>query len=221
MTDALRKPFFVVAVTLLAIVVVTELVSAAPGYGIRYMAILDGLLLFTILLIGAPLLIPERIHGRTQGVVTLIFSLSTLVGAVVMIIIAFKLLTLMVSLFMAIPFGTAIYLDTYSKFPKASAAAILSLTMTFKLAFAVLLILAHQRFIENKGLVTLTLTSLLANVLISFLHGLFPVFLVSITDDIGALIVAVLAAIWALIYLIGSIPAIVKALRVDRALTIK
>jgi hypothetical protein len=45
-----------------------------------------------------------------------------------------------------------------------------------------------------------------------------PFILASITDMIGAIVVAVLAAIWALFYLIGSIPAIVKVLRVDRAL---
>jgi hypothetical protein len=89
--------------------------------------------------------------------------------------------------------------------------------MSLKLAFAVVLLLAHQRFLQNKGLVLIILTSLLANVILSFLHGIVPRLLVSITDAIGAIVVGILAAVWALIFLIGSIPAIVKALRVDRA----
>jgi len=79
-------------------------------------------------------------------------------------------------------------------------------------------VFSHKRFLENKGLVLIILTSLLATVIISFLHGLVPSFLVSITDNIAAIITAILAAIWALFYLIGSIPAIIKVLRVDRAL---
>ncbi len=90
--------------------------------------------------------------------------------------------------------------------------------MIFKLAFAILLVFAHQRFLQNKGLVLIILTSLLATIIVSFLHGLVPRFLVSITDDIAAIVVAILAAIWALFFLIGSIPSIIKVLRVDRAL---
>jgi hypothetical protein len=107
----------------------------------------------------------------------------------------------------------------YAAFAKTPAAVTLSLIMSLKLGFAVFLVLAHQRFLENKGLVLIILTSFLANIILSFLHGIVPRFLVSITDDIGAIIIALLAAIWALFYLIGSIPAIIKALRVDKALT--
>ena len=91
--------------------------------------------------------------------------------------------------------------------------------MGFKIGFVVLLVMAHQRFLENKGLVLIILTSFLATIILSFFHGIVPRFLVSITDDIGALIISILAAIWALYYLIGAIPAIIKALRVDKALT--
>jgi hypothetical protein len=91
--------------------------------------------------------------------------------------------------------------------------------MALKIGFVVLLVMAHQRFLENKGLVLIILTSFLATIILSFLHGIVPRFLVSITDDIGAIIIAILAAIWSLFYLIGAIPAVIKALRVDKALT--
>jgi hypothetical protein len=235
MIDTLRKPFFIIALLLLVLAVMAELGSwfyfntasqvvhlsdiANPGLGLPYLAILDGLVLFTILLIGAPLIITDRLHGRIQGIITFIVALFTLLGAVVMIFAALALLMMMISLLLAIPFGTVIYIEKYAAFDKTAAAVALSIIMSFKLGFAVFLVMAHQRFLENKGLVLIILTSFLATIILSFLHGIVPRFLVSITDGIGALIIAILAAIWALVYLIGSIPSIIKALRVDKALT--
>jgi hypothetical protein len=235
MVDTLRKPFFVVALVLLALAVLAEMgsgfyIDAAgqgasgydidnPGLGIPYLAALDGLVLFTILLIGAPLLITDRVHGRIQGIITFIVGLLTFLGSIVMIFSALGLLMLMVSLLLAIPFGTAVYMIKYADFARPAAVVTLSLIMAFKLGFVVFLVLAHQRFLENKGLILIILTSFLATIILSFLIGIVPRFLVSITDDIGALIIAVLAAVWALFYLIGAIPAIIKALRVDKALT--
>jgi hypothetical protein len=235
MIDTLRKPFFIIALVLLVLAFLAELGSglyinaaapnaqsydvANPGLGIPYLAILDGLVLFTIALIGAPLIISDRVHGRIQGIITFIAALLTLVGSILMIFAALGLLLLMVSLLLSIPFGTIVYMAKYAVFDKTAAAITLSLIMSFKLGFAVCLVLAHQRFLENKGLVLIILTSFLATIILSFLHGIVPRFLVSITDDVGAIIIAILAAIWALFYLIGSIPAIIKALRVDKALT--
>jgi len=221
MVDTLRKPFFVIALVLLALAVLAELGSGFlieflidtdnPGLGIPYLAVLDGLVLFTILLIGAPLLITDRVHGRIQGIVTFVVALLTFLGSVVMIFTALGLLLMMVSLVMAIPFGTIIYMGAYADFAKGPAKVTLSLIMSLKLGFVVFLILAQ--------LILIVLTSFLATIILSFLHGIVPGFLVSITDDIGAIIIAIIAAIWALVYVIGAIPAIIKALRVDKAFT--
>jgi len=233
--DSLRKPLFIVAIILFILAILLELGSAfyidanaaganqyadmpTPGLGIRYLALLDGLVLLTIGIITAPLLIPARIVGRIQGVISFVVSLLLLLGAIFLIIVAFGLLILMLSLFMAVPFGTVIYLARYADFDTGGAAATLAAIMTLKLAFAGFLVFSQQRFLQNKGLVLIILCSLVATIIISFLHGIVPGFLVSITDGIGAIVVAILAAIWALIYLIGSIPAIIKAVRVDRAL---
>jgi hypothetical protein len=59
--------------------------------------------------------------------------------------------------------------------------------------------------------VVLLITSFVATILVSFLHGLVPLFLVSITDAIAALIVAVVAAGWALVLLFGSVKSVAKA----------
>ena len=189
-----------------------------PGWGIPFLALLDGLLLFTVVLIGVSLLMPERVQGRVQGVMTLLVALGVLLGGIAAIYFAILLLNLMVSLLLAVPFGTLVYMATFADFDVAASRATLGLLMPLKLAFAVCLVVAHQRFLENRGLVLLILTSLLATVIVSFLHGFVPRFLVSITDDIAAMMIAILATIWSLVFLVGSIPAIVKALRVDRAM---
>ncbi len=235
MLDSIRKPFLIVAIILLTLAVLAELGSAfyidanssngaqqyqvgTPGLGIPYLALLDGLLLFTLALIGLSLIIPERIHGRIQGIATFIVALLTLLGGIVMLIAAIGLLMLMISLLMAIPFGTIVYFAVYADFDTTPAAITLSLIMFLKLGFCIFLILAHQRFLQNKGLVLMILTSLLATIILNFLHSLVPGFLVSITDDIGAIIITILAIIWSIVFLIGSIPSVIKALRVDRAL---
>jgi hypothetical protein len=183
-----------------------------PGRAIPAMAILDGLVLFTVVLMGAPLFIPERIFAKVQGVATLVVSLLALIGSITGIFLAFALLILMVALFTAFPFGTIVYLIIFGFFDRTGANVTLSLLMMLKLAFAACLILAHQRFIQNKGLVLIILTSLAANIIISFLYGFVPVPLVSITDSIATIVVFVLVLVWAVFFLVGSIVAVVKAL---------
>ena len=48
---------------------------------------------------------------------------------------------------------------------------------------------------------------------ISFLHGLGPRVMVSITDALAAVVVGILAAIWALILLVVAVVAVIKAIR--------
>ena len=188
-----------------------------PGLAIRYLALLDGILLFTIGLMGVGLLVKERLHGRLQGVVTLVFSFLLTLGSIVLIFVALVQVMLMVSLLLSAPFGTLAYLALYGFFNRAGANVALSLVMALKIGFAVCLVLAQQRFLQNKGLVVLILISFLNSIIVSFLHGLVPTFLVSITDGIAAIIGAILAAIFAIILLLGSLKSVFKALRVDRA----
>ena len=182
-----------------------------PGRAIPAMAVLDGLVLFTVVLMGAPLFIPERIFAKVQGAATLVVSLLALIGSITGIFLTFALLILMVALFTAFPFGTIVYLIIFGFFDRTGANVTLSLLMMLKLAFAACLILAHQRFIQNKGLVLIVLTSLAANIIISFSHAIVPVPLVSITDGIAAIVVFVLVVLWAAFFLVGSIVAVTKA----------
>jgi hypothetical protein len=225
--DTLRRIPFVIALILITLVVLVEIgwgpklggVSPAagnlnvpaPGKGIPALAFLDGLVLYTTVLMGLALIIPERVQGRVQGIVSLIVSFLFLLGDIVMIIAALALLVLMVTLLLSPIFGTIAYLAIYSGFPTGGARIALSLLMTLKLAFAVCLVVAHQRFLQNKELVLIIVTSLLATIIVGFLQGLVPGFLVSITDDIAAIIVGILAAIWAIVYLVGSLISVGKA----------
>ena len=184
-----------------------------PGRGMPYLVLIDGILLYTLSLMGVSLLVPERVHGRVQGIVTIIGSILLILGAIVMAIVAFVELLVMIALFMSPPFGTLAYLAVWGFFPTGDVSMLNGLLMFLKIVVCVLLLLAHQRFLQNKGLVLMMLTSLVCGVILSFLHGLVPVILVSITDNIAAIVFAVIAIIWGIILLIGSIPSVVKAIR--------
>ena len=224
MLDELRKPFFIIALVLMVFVVLIEIGSPwlldlkvrnnfdRPGYGVQYLVFVDAFLLYVTVLIGLALIIPERIQGRVQGCVTLFVSFFGCLGIIGAIIFAFVFLMVLVTLLLAPIFGTAIYLGAYGDFDRTGANVTLSLLMVLKIGFCILLVLAHQRFLQNKSLVLLTLTSLLANIIISFLHNLVPLVLVSITDALGAIVVAILAVIWAIVFIVGSIIAVIRAI---------
>lgn len=184
-----------------------------PGRAIWSMAFVDGLVLYSVALMGIALLIPDRLHGRLQGIVTLILSILMILAAIIYLILILIELIVMVSLFMAPPFGTIAYLVVWGFFDRGDAATVLGLLLFLKLCFGGCLLLAHQRFLQQKGLMLLLLTSLVLNIVVAFLHGLVPIILVSITDRISALLILIVGIIWALVFLVGSIVAIVKALQ--------
>ena len=226
MFDDMRKLLFLVALIVVFLTVLVELGSMAvlgqptaassglnvsvSGKAIPALALLDGLVFYATLIIGIALLVPERIQSKVQGIVTLVFSLLLLLACIGVIFADLGLLILMVSLFFSIPFGTLVYMAVWGVFDTGGAQAVLSLLMILKIVFAVCLVLAHQRFLQNKGLVLIIITSLVANLIIAFLHGLVPMPLVSITDDIAAIIVGIVAAIWTLVYLGGGVVSVVK-----------
>jgi len=228
MLESMRKPLFVVALIVIFLTVLVELGSIAAlhsspqsgspldiapnGKAIPALAFLDGLVFYATLIIGFALLIPERVQSKVQGIVTLVFSFLLVLGCIGVVIADFVLLMLMISLLVSVPFGTIIYLGIWSGFGVDHARIVLSLLMTLKIIFAVCLVLAHQRFLQNKGLVLIIVTSLVSNLIITFLHGLVPNPLVSITDDIAAIIVCILAIIWAVVYLIGGIVSVIKVI---------
>jgi hypothetical protein len=227
----LRTPFFIIALILLflafflqiganslakflahfidpEIISHTDQATVPPGLGIRYMALFDSLLLYTVSLIGISIFLPDALHARFQGLSTLVLSLVVLITSIVLIFVALVKLVIMVSLLFAPIFGTWAYFSLFASFPTNASRTVLAGIMALKIGFAAFLLFAHERFLENRSLVFLTLVSLLLGVLVSFFHGIVPVFLVSITDAIAAIIVGIIALIWALKYLFGSITSI-------------
>jgi hypothetical protein len=246
----LRKPFLVVAIILMVLVVLVELgsglvlggapagqalqdqadsiegvddpgdvsdVDEPPGRGILYLVLVDGILLYTVGLMGLSLVIPEKVQARAQGCATFILSIILIIVGIILAIIAFVELLVMVTLFLAAPFGTIAYLALWGFFPRGDASVLLSLLMFLKIAFCVFLVLAQQRFLMMNGLMLLVLTSLVCNVIVAFLQNLPPIILVSIFDNIAAIIVAIIAIIWAIVLLIGAIPSIVSSIRLGAA----
>ena len=224
--DKLRTPLFIIALAIMLAVVLVEAGSSGlvkaflpdgasstkvAGLGIRYLALFDALVLFTVVLMGASLISSQRLFSKLQGMGTLVVSIIVLISSIIMVIAAIALLMIMITLFLAIPFGTFIYLVVYGDFARGQVAGTLSSMMFLKMAFVVCLVFAHQRFLQNKGLVLIIATSLGATIIVSFLHGLVPTPLVSITDAIAAIVVAIITIIWSVFFLIGSIPSIIKA----------
>ena len=217
----LRKIPLLIALALTVVIVLVELSSplivgsgdGPPGRGIPYLALVDIVLAYTILLVTLPIVVPDRLQGKVQGIVTLVASIVLLIVAFMLTLLALAALLLMVSLFLAVPFGTIAYLAAFGDFATGRAAVLLSLLMALKLAFCVFLVVAQQRFLQNKGLVLLVITSLVATIIVSFLHGLVPGPLVSITDSLAAIVVGVIAIVWAIVLLIGSIPAVLRAIK--------
>lgn len=183
-----------------------------PGLGIPYLALIDGILAFSLGMMVLALVLNETVQSKVQSIVSVILSFFLALGSLVLIFVALAQLLLMIGLFFAIPFGTIAYLIIWGDFPKGTAAVILSLLMALKIGAAICLPIAHQRFLTAKGLIILILTSFVATIIVSFLHGLVPGPLVSITDAVAAIIVGIIALIWAIVILIGSIIAVVMAL---------
>ncbi len=234
--EQLRKTFFIASLVILAIAFLAELGSGlllptvkggaieaartnapTPGFGIPYLALLDVLLVFTMSLIALGIWLPERVHGRVQGIATLIVSILVLLASIRAIFKAFIALVIMVTLLLSPIFGTAAYFVIYASFNRGGAELTLGWAMFLKLLFAVFLVLGHQRFLQSKSLVVLILVSLLATFVVQFLIDFPPGVLVSITDALAGLIVAIITLVMAIFYLIFSIVSVIRVLRLDRA----
>jgi hypothetical protein len=192
--------------------------DSPPGSGIRYLALVDGLLLFTVLLLGSSVIFSQRVYARVQGIVTFIAALLWIIGSFVLALVAFAKLLLMIGLFVAPPFGTIAYLAVWGWFPVGDAAVLLGLLLFLKLVFICFLVAAQPRFLRVKGLMILLALSVILQLVLGLIHGILPRVVVSIGDEFWAIITAIVALVWAIVMLIVAIPAIVNAVRVTGSL---
>lgn len=185
-----------------------------PGIGITAIAYVDLIFLYTLALISVDFFPALRaVVARVQGLFTLIASLLGFIGSLVLAFLTLTFLMMMVSLLLTVPFGTIAYLAVWGDFDVAGAKVVLALTMTLKLVGVGLILFASPSFLRNKGFMALTFCSLGLSFILGFLHTWPPGILVSIADAVGALLAAIVLIVWTLLLLIGSIPAILRAVR--------
>lgn len=221
MIERLRWPFLVVALICAFLAMSIELGSALaerlnvedpPGVAIGAMALVDVMLVFTLALMTVSLILPKDVVGRLQGCATVITSCLVLLAAIVVIFAALALVLLMIGLIASF-FGIVIYVAVWGDFPRGTAAAILALLLALKIAAGICLPFAHQRFVQATGLILLLLTSIVLNVVIAFVHDLVPLLIVSLVDGILAIVIGIVAVLWAIALLIGGVIGVVTALQ--------
>lgn len=192
---------------------IANLGTDLSGFGVASLQYVDGFLLFTIALMTLGLLIPEYLHAKIQGILTLIFAIIVIIVAILKILVVLVKLITMVTLLLSFPFGTLAYLIIYGSFPVGPATAVLALIFVLKIVFVILLLLAHERFVGNIGLVVFVLVAFIANIIVSLLYTIVPRLLVSITDAIAAIIMGIIGIILAIVMAIFAIIAIILALK--------
>lgn len=187
-----------------------------PGYGVPDLVLTDGILLLSMTWMILSLFATARVQGRLQGGISLVAAVVVGFISVLRLMMLSATLTVMLSLFLAPPFGTLVYLAIWGFFAIGTAKVILSIAMFAKIVFAVLLVVAQPRFLKVKSLILLLSTSLVLTFVVMLLHGIVPSFLASVTDAIAGIVDAVAGLIWAIVLLITSTVSILRAIRVDR-----
>jgi len=211
----------------LALAVSTELASSFfvdlhaknPGLGIKALALLDGFILYAwSVKMFSPLLNPG-IQIPLVKISDFIVAIVLLLTGIAVAFAAIAFITFLISLLLAIPFGTIAYMAAFSSFKTGASAATLGLLMSLKTAFVICIVISEQNLFKYyRSLIIVILCSFLTNIIVSVLHSFPPQFLVSITDAIAALIVTIIGLIWILISLIpaavGVISVVIDALGV-------
>ncbi len=187
-----------------------------PGLALPALATVDGLLAWTGLLFATATVMAQGWHSRIRTVATILVCLSVMGAAGLMLMAAIAKLTLMLSLLLAVPFGTIAYLAVYGSFSSGPVLAMLAGATLCRGLFIGLLLFASWRYVENKVLMLLTATGFLGGFVIGLLLSFLPGILHSIGDAVGAIVLAILGLVWAVVLLLMSLPGLIKLLRVDR-----
>jgi hypothetical protein len=185
-----------------------------PGIGIRMSGLVSILLAFSlVLMLLDPIPVWQKIAPRLLGIFTLIVMIIGIILTLIAVLAALQLLLLMISLLLATPFGTIAYLALWGDFDTDASRKVLGLVMLLQVVGAILVLVVNPSLLKNIFLLLLFASALGITFLLGFLHALPPSFLVSITDAIGGIVAGILAAIWMIVFLLGSLPAILRAIR--------
>lgn len=184
-----------------------------PGIGITALLAVDAIVGFGVLMRLLELVIPLHIHSRVRLVLGLILSLVVIIGGLIALFALIAYLLVMVSMFLAAPFGTIAYLAIWGSFDTGAAAGVLMGIVVAKVAYIVLLVLSQQRYLQRKMILLFWLCSLLATIVVIIMHGIVPSILVSITDCIAAIVAVIIALVLAIIELLGGLVGVVGEIK--------
>jgi len=173
-----------------------------PGLGVPADAVMSLWLFIQVALMAVASLPRKKLIPYVTGIVNIIAGILLLLGAIAAIFLAIAKLLIMLGLLFAWPFGPLIYLAIFGFFPKGAAAATLTVALILKIVIAVLLFLGDQSILKSPAVVILFLLAIISGIIVMFLHAIVPMMLVSITDAVAAIIVGIIAAIWAILSLI-------------------
>ena len=185
--------------------------GAPPGLGIPYLALIDGILAYTILLIAVGLIVPDHLEGKLQGIITLVLSFLLLLGDRPHPDRALQADRDGVAVLRAtvrddrLPRGLGKFRHRWRG----------DRALTGHVAEGGRLDRSPDRppaLPRQQGAGSADPHSLIATIIVGFLHGLVPFPMVSITDALAAIIVGIIAIIWAVIVLVGAVVAVVEAL---------
>lgn len=185
-----------------------------PGVAITALAMIDGLLLLSMVGLGLALVVPHRILARVIAPTNLIVTFILVVAGIIGVLVLLALLFLMIGLFLAVPFGTIAYLARWGFFPRGEAQAILGILLLLKLIFCGFAVAASPRLVTQKGIVALVLTSLVLQIVVGFLHAIVPLPLVSILDVLGALVIVIVGIVWSIVIFVGSLIGTIRLIKV-------
>ncbi len=191
-------------------------VDDPPGLAIPMLALVDGMLLLSMLGLASALVIPHAVQGRVVPVVNLVVAFLAIVGGILAIVVALVLVVLMIGLFLAPPFGTIAYLARWGFFPRGAAQTLLSIMLLLRMGFIGCVVASSPRLLKQKGFMALVGTGLVLQLVIGLAHGFAPGPLVSIVDAIVAIIVGIVGVVWAIVILVGSLIGTARLLRGQR-----
>ncbi|WP_208348312.1 hypothetical protein [Pseudaestuariivita rosea] len=184
-----------------------------PGMATSSIALIDGLLLWTMLMLVTSGVISQGVHNKLRAIATPIVTLIFLIISLIVLILAIVKLMLMLSLLLAVPFGTIVYMIIFASFNTGAVTIAVGLITLLRAVAFVLLLVSSWRYLKNKTLVFIVITGFLIGLLMGIVFALLPGMLHSIGDAVLAIIIAILGLIWALILFIRSLPGILSLVR--------
>ncbi len=183
----------------------------SAGLGIPADALMTLWLFIAVALILVGTLPKKGLIPVITGIVNVVAGIILLILSIVVIVGGIAKLLFMLGLLLAFPFGPLIYLALFGFFARPAAAATLFFALLGKAATGILLVIGNRTMLKVPSMVILILCTILCGIIVAFLHAIVPLFLVSVTDSLAAIIVGIIVLIWSIWFLIGGIVQLITA----------